>query len=69
MSTGSYNGLSPIRRQAIIWTSAWLLSIGPFGTKFIDILKLFINENASENIVCEKATILSSQGGNALILS
>ena len=29
---GSYNGLSPDRRQAIIWTNAGLLSIGPIRT-------------------------------------
>ena len=38
VSIGSDNGLSPIRRQAIIWTSAWLLSIGPSGTNFSEIL-------------------------------
>ena len=35
---GSYNGLSPGRRQAIIWTSAGILLIGPLGTNFSDIL-------------------------------
>ena len=34
----SDNGLSPGRRQAIIWTSAGLLSIGPLGTKFSEIV-------------------------------
>ena len=34
---GSYNGLSPDRRQAIIWTNARLLSIGP--------LRIYFNEN------------------------
>ena len=29
---GSDNGLSPVRRQAIIWTNAGLLSIGTLGT-------------------------------------
>ena len=29
VSIGSDTGLSPIRRQAIIWTNAWLLSIRP----------------------------------------
>ena len=33
-SIGSDTGLSPIRRQAIIWINAGLLSIGPFGTNF-----------------------------------
>ena len=36
--TGSDNGLSPSRRQAIIWTNAGLLLIGPLGTNFNDIL-------------------------------
>ena len=35
---GSYNGLSPDRRQAIIWTNAGLLLIGPLGTNFSEIL-------------------------------
>ena len=35
---GSDNGLSPERRQAIIWTNAGILLIGPWGTNFNDIL-------------------------------
>ena len=35
---GSYNGLSPSRRQAIIWTNAGILLIGPSGTNFSEIL-------------------------------
>ena len=35
---GSDNGLSPGRRQAIIWTNAEMLSIEPFGTNFSEIL-------------------------------
>ena len=38
VSICSNNGLSPIRRQAIIWTSARFLSIGPLGTNFSEIL-------------------------------
>ena len=34
---GSGNGLSPVRRQAITWTNADLLSIGPSGTNFSEI--------------------------------
>ena len=34
----SDNGLSPGRRQAIIWTNAGILLIGPLGTKFNGIL-------------------------------
>ena len=35
---GSDNGLSPGRRQAIIWTNAGILLIGPLGTNFSEIL-------------------------------
>ena len=34
---GSDNGLSPGRRQAIIWTNAGILLIGPLGTHFSEI--------------------------------
>ena len=44
---GSDNGLSPGRRQAILWTKAGMLLIGPLGTNF------------SEIVVCEMAAILS----------
>ena len=35
---GPDNGLSPGRRQAIIWTSAGILLIGPWGTNFSEVL-------------------------------
>ena len=35
---GSDNGLSPGRRQAIIWTNAGILLIGPLGTNFSELL-------------------------------
>ena len=35
---GSDDGLSPGRRQAIIWTNAGILLIWPLGTNFIEIL-------------------------------
>ena len=35
---GSDNGLSPDRRQAIIWTNAGLLLIEPLGSNFSEIL-------------------------------
>ena len=35
---GSYVGLSPVRRQAIIWTNAGLLAIGTPWTNFRDFL-------------------------------
>ena len=37
-SIGSDNGLSPGRRQAIIWTNAGISLIGPQGTNLSDIL-------------------------------
>ena len=36
-TTVSDNGLSPGRRQAIIWTNARILSISPLGTTFSEI--------------------------------
>ena len=53
----SDNGLSPGRRQAIIWSNAGLLLTGPLGTNFSEIL-IEIQENAFEN-VCERASIQS----------
>ena len=38
VNTGSGNGLLPVRRQAITWTNAGLLSIGPLGMNFSEIL-------------------------------
>ena len=35
---GSENGLSPVRRQAIIWTNAGILLIELLGTNFSEIL-------------------------------
>ena len=37
VNIGSVNGLSPVRRQAITWTNAGLLSIGPLRTNFSEI--------------------------------
>ena len=58
---GSDNGLSPNRRQAIIWTNAGLLLIGPLGTNLSEILIEIVtfSENAFEGVVCETAAILS----------
>ena len=36
--TGSDNGLSPGRRQAIFWTNPGILLIGPLGSNFSEIL-------------------------------
>ena len=38
INTGSDNGLSPGRCQAIIWTNAGILLIGPLGTNLSEIL-------------------------------
>ena len=56
---GSDNGLSPGRRQAIIWTNAGILLIGPSGTNFNQNSNIFIRKNAFESVVCEMASILS----------
>ena len=60
---GSDNGLSPERRQAIIWSNAGILLIGRLGTNFSDILieiqTFFFEENTFENVVCEMLFISS----------
>ena len=38
VSFGSDNGVSPVRRQAMIWTNAAILSIRPQRTYFNEIL-------------------------------
>ena len=40
---GSDNGLSPCRRQAIIWTSVGILLFGPLGTNFSEILIIYLH--------------------------
>ena len=58
---GSDNGLSPDRRQAIIWTYAGILLIGPLETNFSEILigiLTFSSKNAVESVVCEMAAVL-----------
>ena len=71
---GSDNGLSPGRRQAIIWTIAGILLIGPLETNFSEILiriqTFSFKKNAFENIVCEMVGILSRpRCVNALIFN
>ena len=60
---GSDNGLSPGRRQAIIWNNAGLLLIEPLGTNFSEISiwiqNIFIQENALEHVICKMVSILS----------
>ena len=55
---GSDNGLSPERRQAIIWTNAGILLIVPLGTNFNEIL-IEIQTFSFENVVCEMLFISS----------
>ena len=56
------DGLSPVLHQAITWTSAGLLSIGPLNNpqwNFKTISDVFVQENALENVVCRVGAILS----------
>ena len=59
----SDNGLSPDRRQAIIWINAEILLIGPSGTNFseisIEILTFSFKKIAFEKVVCKTVSILS----------
>ena len=59
---GSDNGLSPGRRQAINWTSAGILLIGPLRTNFSEMVyrnsNIFFQQIAFESVVCEMAGIL-----------
>ena len=59
----SDNGLSPGRRQAIIWNNGGILSIGLLGSNFseiwIKILTFSFKKNAFENIVCQVASTSS----------
>ena len=60
---GLENGLSPRRHQAIIWTNAGVLIIGPFGTKFqwniYRNVYIFWQYDVFENVVWKMAAILS----------
>ena len=59
---GSDNGLSPGRRQAIIWINAGILLFDPYEKVHWNVYQnsyIFIQENACENIVCEMVVILS----------
>ena len=59
---GSDNGLSPGRRQAIMWTNDGILLIRPLNKlqwNFIRNSNISIQQNALENVVCEMASILS----------
>ena len=60
---GSDNGLSPGQHQAIIWTNAGILLIGPLGTNFNENFNhnsyIFILENPFETFVWKMAAISS----------
>ena len=64
---GSDNGLSPGRRQAIIWNNAGLLLIKPLGTKFSEIsigiqtfsfMKMHLNMSAKWSPFCLGLNVL-----------
>ena len=52
---GSDNGLSPRRHQAVIWTKAGILLIGPLAKNFSESLilnsQIFIQEYTFESVV------------------
>ena len=50
VSIGSDNDLLPVQHQAIIWISAGLLSIGPLGKYFSEILIKTQNFNSQKCI-------------------
>ena len=55
------NDLSPIRRQAIIWTYDGLLFIMPRGTNFGEIwMNIFIQGNALWYVVCKMVATLAA---------
>ena len=56
---GSDNGLPPGRRQAIIWTNAGILLIGPLGTNFSRNLNIFIKKKCIWKYLWQMAAILS----------
>ena len=68
-SIGSDNGLSPGRRQAIIWTYGGILLIGPLGTYFSEILieiytfpfkKIHLNMSSGKwRLICLGPNVLS----------
>ena len=56
---GLENGLSSVRRQAIIWTSFDYIQLAHWIRIKIQQYLTFISENEFENAACKKATILS----------
>ena len=68
----SDNGLSPGRRQAIIWTNAGILFIGPLGTNFSEIF-IDIKDNiyhidgkAASHSSASRTRRLSSRGHDSI---
>ena len=62
VSISTDNGLSPIWCQAIIFTNAGLLSIGPLQTNFLEIYlkSKFFSENAFENVILSRGKWVNS---------
>ena len=64
VSIGSDNGLSPIRREAIIKINAWVIANWTLRNKlkwnYNQNTTNFIQENSCEKIVCETTTISST---------
>ena len=62
VTLGSDNGLSPGRRQAIIWNNAGILLIWSYRDKLQWNIKrnsyIFIQQNAFENVACKMALYL-----------
>ena len=73
---GSDNGLSPGRRQAIIWTNAGIVLIGPLGTNFSEILaeivtfsfkKMYLNVSSAKwRPFCLGLNVLKDNVRNAI---
>ena len=73
---GSDNGLSPGRRQAIIWTNAGILLIGHLGTNFSEILieihtfsfkKIDLNMSSAKwRPFCPSLNVLTQWGWNKM---
>ena len=58
--TGSGNGLSPGRRQAINWANVGLLSIGPLGKNFSENqieIHIYSFKNVFQNVVWKMAAL------------
>ena len=58
VSMESDNGLSPVRRQAIIGNNAGILLGEHISMKFHLKFKSFIPENTFENVVCKMSAML-----------